>query len=136
MIQMPQVNFKVFYFLQGYAEHTQIAINVISTPSLRVSPRNPCRVASVKFMADPETDEVLAKIKLVPLKSSKLDQNDSVLEGEVVVENQEKSTSLTKTLTQSDANTGGVSQSLVTVQKPSPPARATGSNGGDKRCSW
>ncbi|MED6216911.1 hypothetical protein PIB30_012372 [Stylosanthes scabra] len=107
MIQMPQVNSKVFYFPQGHAEHAQTAIDVLSTPSLRVPPLIPCRVASVRFMADPETDEVFAKIKLVPVRSSELDQNDSVLEGEVVVENQEKPASFAKTLTQSDANNGG-----------------------------
>ncbi|KAL1323652.1 hypothetical protein HN51_033924 [Arachis hypogaea] len=106
MVQMPQVNSKVFYFPQGHAEHAQTAID-LSTPSLRVPPLIPCRVATVRFMADPETDEVFAKIKLVPLKSSELDQNDNTLEGEVVVENQEKPASFAKTLTQSDANNGG-----------------------------
>ena len=107
MVQMPQVNSRVFYFPQGHAEHAQTNLD-LSPSSMKVPPLIPCKIASVKFMADPETDEVFAKIKLLPLKSSELDHgNDTVLDGGEVLENQEKPASFAKTLTQSDANNGG-----------------------------
>ncbi|XP_027346655.1 auxin response factor 18-like [Abrus precatorius] len=99
MVQMPQVNSKVFYFPQGHAEHAHTNVD------LRVPPLILCKVAAVKFMADPETDEVFAKISLVPLKSSELGYDEDG--GDEVLETSEKPASFAKTLTQSDANNGG-----------------------------
>ncbi|KAJ1377196.1 PB1 domain [Sesbania bispinosa] len=98
MVQMPQVNSKVFYFPQGHAEHAHTNVD------LRVPALILCRVAAVKFMADPETDEVFAKIRLVPLRNSELGFDE---EGGDVLESSEKPASFAKTLTQSDANNGG-----------------------------
>ncbi|MED6215633.1 Auxin response factor 18, partial [Stylosanthes scabra] len=74
MVQMPPVNSKVFYFPQGHAEHAQT--NVDLGAHLRVPSFILCRVAQVKFLADPETDEVFARIRLVPLRNSELDCDD------------------------------------------------------------
>ncbi|RDX66920.1 Auxin response factor 18, partial [Mucuna pruriens] len=99
MVQMPLVNSKVFYFPQGHAEHAH------TTVDLRVPPLIPCTVAAVKFMADPDTDEVFAKLSLVPVGNSELGRDTDG--GDDVTEPSEKPASFAKTLTQSDANNGG-----------------------------
>lgn len=105
MVQMPSVNAKVFYFLQGHAEHACGPVDFRSGP--RVSPYILCRVCAVKYMADPETDEVFAKIRLVPLNGNEPDYEDDGVGGMDGSEPQEKPASFAKTLTQSDANNGG-----------------------------
>ncbi|KAJ6720262.1 AUXIN RESPONSE FACTOR 4-RELATED [Salix viminalis] len=110
MVQMPAVNSKVFYFPQGHAEHAQGSVEFgrFQIPALI-----PCKVSAIKYMADPETDEVYAKIRLIPLNNSDLmllgdgcgqDSDDRLHNG---TESQEKPASFAKTLTQSDANNGG-----------------------------
>ncbi|CBI16322.3 unnamed protein product, partial [Vitis vinifera] len=60
MVQMPLVSSKVFYFPQGHAEHAHTNVDFAAAP--RIPALVLCRVAAVKFMADPETDEtVIAK---------------------------------------------------------------------------
>ncbi|XP_004487099.1 auxin response factor 10 [Cicer arietinum] len=105
MVQMPSVNSKVFYFPQGHAEHAQT--NVDFGASFRIPPLILCRVASVKFLADPETDEVFSKMTLIPLRSSELENEDFDGVDGNASENSEKPASFAKTLTQSDANNGG-----------------------------
>ncbi|XP_021621194.1 auxin response factor 18 isoform X2 [Manihot esculenta] len=106
MVQMPAVNSKVFYFPQGHIEHASSPVDFRNFP--RVPPYILCRVSSVKFMADPETDEVYAKMKLSPITGSEpgLEEEDErVINGGEGQEN--KPASFAKTLTQSDANNGG-----------------------------
>nr|KYP70878.1 Auxin response factor 18 [Cajanus cajan] len=74
MVQMPVVNAKVFYFPQGHAEHACGPVDFRAYP--KIPPFIQCRVGAIKYMADPETDEV------------------------------DKPPSFAKTLTQSDANNG------------------------------
>ncbi|KAL1298630.1 hypothetical protein HN51_042948 [Arachis hypogaea] len=105
MVQMPPVNSKVFYFPQGHAEHAQT--NVDLGAPLRVPSFILCRVAQVKFLADPETDEVFTRMSLVPLRNSELDSDDGGVLDANALENSEKPASFAKTLTQSDANNGG-----------------------------
>ncbi|KAM7496781.1 hypothetical protein LguiA_021195 [Lonicera macranthoides] len=104
MVQMPAVSSKVFYFPQGHAEHA------LENVDFGVLPRVPalilCRVSFVKFMADPETDEVFAKIGLTPVGNTEQEYDDGFL-GSKGSESPEKPTSFAKTLTQSDANNGG-----------------------------
>lgn len=104
MVQMPPVNSKVFYFPQGHAEHASGSVDFRTCP--RLPPYIPCRVSGVKFMADPESDEVFAKIQLVPLRGNEVEFDDGV-SGMNGSDNQEKPASFAKTLTQSDANNGG-----------------------------
>ncbi|KAK6126673.1 hypothetical protein DH2020_039581 [Rehmannia glutinosa] len=108
MVQMPPVNSKVFYVLQGHLEQCSENVDLGSYPSF--PPHIPCTVSSIKFMANPETDEVFAKIRLVPGDENSIDfyNND---EGPIEVNrNQDKPPVFTKTLTQSDAiGLGGVS---------------------------
>lgn len=105
MVQMPPVNSKVFYFPQGHSEHACGPVDFRNCP--RVSPYILCRVSSIKFMADPETDEVYAKLRLVPLSGTELGYDDDGIGGRNGSETQEKPASFAKTLTQSDANNGG-----------------------------
>ncbi|XP_068652944.1 auxin response factor 18-like [Aristolochia californica] len=106
MVQMPPVNSKVYYFPQGQAEHAHGTVDFSNCP--RIPALILCRVAVVKYMADPETDEVYAKIRLVPVRSNEPDYNedDNGL-GTNGSDVPEKPASFAKTLTQSDANNGG-----------------------------
>ncbi|KAJ0028188.1 hypothetical protein Pint_35633 [Pistacia integerrima] len=104
MVQMPPVNSKVFYFPQGHAEHACGPVDFRSCQ--RIPPYVLCRVSAIKFMADPETDEVFAKIKLIPV-GNEPDFDDDGIVGIHNTETQDKPASFAKTLTQSDANNGG-----------------------------
>ncbi|RAL54645.1 hypothetical protein DM860_001773 [Cuscuta australis] len=112
MVQMPAVNSKVFYFPQGHAEHASGDVQFGNSP--RIPPYVPCRVSAIKYLADPETDEVFSKIRLAPVNGneSDLDEEDEE-EDDVAVgvkraaDNPDKPASFAKTLTQSDANNGG-----------------------------
>ncbi|KAM3399107.1 auxin response factor 18 isoform X1 [Capsicum galapagoense] len=106
MVQVPAVNSKVYYFPQGHAEHALTNVDFSGIP------RSPalilCRVAAVRFLADPETDEVYARIRAVPVgnKGNDYDDDDDIL-GSNESGTAEKPNSFAKTLTQSDANNGG-----------------------------
>ncbi|KAK2643370.1 hypothetical protein Ddye_025133 [Dipteronia dyeriana] len=112
MVQIPPMNTTVFYFPQGHAEHCFGTVNFPSStpiPSLIL-----CRVTSLKFLADSETDEVYAKITLVPLPAATdldFEENNNNLSlnsaGSDTSSESEKPSSFAKTLTQSDANNGG-----------------------------
>ncbi|CAI9766319.1 unnamed protein product [Fraxinus pennsylvanica] len=105
MVQMPSVNSKVFYFPQGHAEHA--SGNVDFRSCHRVPAYIPCRVSTIKFMADPETDEVFTKMRLVPVNGNEADFDESEVVGMNGSDNPDKPSSFAKTLTQSDANNGG-----------------------------
>ncbi|XP_071732388.1 auxin response factor 18-like [Rutidosis leptorrhynchoides] len=111
MVQMPSTNSKVFYFPQGHAEHAVSGdVNFDKFP--RIPSYIMCRVSAINFMAEPDTDEVYAKIGLVPLKNqndySPNDNDDRSLGfDQTKNENQDHPKSFAKTLTQSDANNGG-----------------------------
>lgn len=105
MVQMPSVNSKVFYFPQGHAEHTLTTVDFGGL--LRIPAMILCRVGSVQYLADHETDEVYAKIRLIPVGSNELGLEDDGIMGSNGSESNEKPSSFSKTLTQSDANNGG-----------------------------
>ncbi|XP_074294590.1 auxin response factor 16-like [Silene latifolia] len=113
MVQMPAVNSKVLYFPQGHLEHGQVNItdlkNYPNLPALI-----PCRVNNIKFLADQKTDDVFAKITLIPFRGNDAEfSDDGFTEGNIgndqITENcdNNKPASFAKTLTQSDANNGG-----------------------------
>ncbi|GFZ20453.1 auxin response factor 16 [Actinidia rufa] len=106
MVQMPPVNSKVFYFPQGHAEHA-LTPTVDFGDLRRIPALILCRVAAVRFMADAETDEVYAKIRLIPIRNTDADYDDEGFLGSNGPESAEKPSSFVKTLTQSDANNGG-----------------------------
>ncbi|KAL0402246.1 UNVERIFIED_CONTAM: Auxin response factor 18 [Sesamum latifolium] len=112
MAQIPPENSKVYYFPQGHAEHANKNVD------FGVFPRIPslihCRVSSIKYLADAESDEVYARIRLVPLSGNGFgDVNDDGVDDGIGFlgfdknEEKEKTNSFAKTLTQSDANNGG-----------------------------
>lgn len=112
MIQMPLPNSHVYYFPQGHAEHTLTTVDFGGIP--RVPPFILCRVIDVKFLADMETDEVYAKIRLIPVGNNDIGYNVGIDDGVLVEthkrntpDSSEKPSSFAKTLTQSDANNGG-----------------------------
>jgi hypothetical protein len=116
MVQMPPARSRVYYFPQGHAEHAHGlggggAAEIAATAGPRALPALVlCCVAGVRFLADPETDEVFAKIRLVPFApGDAADFRDHVElgGGGDPAEARDKLTSFAKTLTQSDANNGG-----------------------------
>ncbi|CAH1452585.1 unnamed protein product [Lactuca virosa] len=111
LIQMPLTNSKVYYFPQGHAEHTLTNVNFSAIPR-GVPPFILCKVIDVKFMADLETHEVYAKIKLNPLQNNITTFDDEEQRNFMEIHNlsdqsSDKASSFAKTLTQSDANNGG-----------------------------
>ncbi|CAA0814453.1 Auxin response factor 16 [Striga hermonthica] len=113
MAQIPHPNSKVYYFPQGHAEHAYMNLNLNKLP--KIPPLVHCRVSSIKYLADRETDEVYVKIRLVPLKENEFElandefeKNGAALGFEKYDDDKHKTTdSFAKTLTQSDANNGG-----------------------------
>ncbi|TVU08602.1 hypothetical protein EJB05_42011 [Eragrostis curvula] len=108
MVQMPPVHSKVYYFPQGHAEHAQ---GPVELPAGRVPALVLCRVAGVRYMADPDTDEVFAKIRLAPVRPNEPghagDADDGIGGAAAAAAQEDKPASFAKTLTQSDANNGG-----------------------------
>jgi hypothetical protein len=102
MCTVPPVGASVYYFPQGHAEHA----GTVDLSAARVPALVPCRVAAVRYMADPDTDEVFARIRLVSLFRGGGGDADEDDDGGVD-EPEEKPASFAKTLTQSDANNGG-----------------------------
>jgi len=105
MVQMPEVNSQVFYFPQGHAEHACEPVNFNAysiVPSFI-----PCRVEAIRYMANHETDEVYAKLRLVPMNINQVSFDNNGFAGINVSETKDKHQSFGKTLTQSDANNGG-----------------------------
>uniref|UniRef100_A0ACD5UDG0 Uncharacterized protein n=1 Tax=Avena sativa TaxID=4498 RepID=A0ACD5UDG0_AVESA len=107
MCTVPPVGAAVYYFPQGHAEQATGAVD-LSAARVPVPALIPCRVAAVRFMADAQTDEVFAKIRLVPLRPGEavVDVGAAANEGRLHDE-KPKPASFAKTLTQSDANNGG-----------------------------
>ncbi|KAJ6312470.1 hypothetical protein OIU77_014071 [Salix suchowensis] len=82
-----------------------LSISLKQIPSLIL-----CCIATIKFLADPDTDEVYAKIDFVPLPNTDLDlAHDRGLcgNGNDGDNCPNKSASFAKSLTQFDANNGG-----------------------------
>ncbi|CAM8930073.1 unnamed protein product [Rhodiola kirilowii] len=106
MVQMPPIGTKVFYFPQGHAEHANGNVDFRTfgkLPSMFL-----CRVSAIKHMADPDSDEVFAKLKLVPLHNGVvLNDDEDFGFASRVEEDKPAPASFAKTLTQSDANNGG-----------------------------
>lgn len=105
MVQMPPLNSRVYYFPQGHAEYTPTGVEFGALPI--IPPMFLCRVASLKYLADPETDEVYVKLGLIPLGGNDHGFDGVGDSGNNRSESKKKRTSFEKTLTQSDANNGG-----------------------------
>ncbi|GAB2300594.1 hypothetical protein Dimus_034629 [Dionaea muscipula] len=110
MIQMPRVNARVFYFVQGHIEHASSGGNINFRSFPRIPPYVLCKVEGIKYLADRESDEVYARIRLSPATSNEPDygnyEDDGGFKGSEF-DQENKPASFAKTLTQSDANNGG-----------------------------
>ncbi|MQL71716.1 hypothetical protein Taro_004041 [Colocasia esculenta] len=103
-VRIPAVGSLVYYFPQGHAEQAGSAADVASMPCNK--PYFLCRVAGVQFLADRETDEVYARMRLYPQEldpgavpgCSSPEEPGRGVEGVL---------SFAKVLTPSDANNGG-----------------------------
>lgn len=99
-VRIPTVHSRVFYFPQGHAEQCSSVPDFSSVPFLK--PLVLCRIVAVRLLANPESDEVFAKIRLEPIspddKVHPFPISDTG-DGDVV--------SFAKILTPSDANNGG-----------------------------
>ncbi|KAL5207779.1 hypothetical protein ABZP36_032214 [Zizania latifolia] len=104
MCTVPAVGASVYYFPQGHAEHA-LGLAAPELSAARVPALVACRVVAVRYMADADTDEVFARIRLVPFRGAV--DADVEEDGAVAGEEHEKPASFAKTLTQSDANNGG-----------------------------
>nr|QGJ03873.1 ARF17 [Eucommia ulmoides] len=101
-VDIPPVGSMVYYFIQGHAE--QVVPTSTHCPTLEsFQPTILCRVLSVKYLADPITDEVFASLRLVPASSNSNPTPELNSDGEDV----NTVVSFTKILTPSDANNGG-----------------------------
>ncbi|CAI8614595.1 unnamed protein product [Vicia faba] len=106
MVRIPELNSKIFYFPQGHAEHAYEPVNFPA--DFKIPSQIPCRVVAIHYRADPDTDEVYAKLRLVPLHISEVSLvDDDVVGNDNMSETKNKYQSYTKTLTRSDANNGG-----------------------------
>lgn len=78
-VHIPAVNSRVYYFPQGHSE--QSASTPTFSPLVFARPYTLCCVRGVGFFANPETDEVFAKMHLVPVPSdqSVLLRNEQVI---------------------------------------------------------
>ncbi|THG04214.1 hypothetical protein TEA_024474 [Camellia sinensis var. sinensis] len=104
-VQIPTVDSRVYYFPQGHAE--QASSPPFLSPLVSSQPLILCRVAAVLFLANSDTDEVFAKIRLLPLLRSP-NPDCSSRGGDVDVDVDEDAVvSFAKILTPSDANNGG-----------------------------
>ncbi|KAJ3678492.1 hypothetical protein LUZ60_002295 [Juncus effusus] len=109
MVQMPSLHSKVYYFPQGHFEHSLLNHSHAATCP-RIPPLILCHLSAIHYLADPDSDEVFAKLLLSPLASdpdfnSSLENDQNALLP--AVQDSEKPASFAKTLTQSDANNGG-----------------------------
>ncbi|XP_043712769.1 auxin response factor 17-like isoform X3 [Telopea speciosissima] len=106
-IEIPTVDSRVYYFPQGHAEQASSPPDFSSLTCAK--PCVLCRILSVRFLANPDTDEVFAKIRLQPLNRSCppgihiMSPVRTVSDGE----SEDKIVSFAKILTPSDANNGG-----------------------------
>ncbi|CAD6243421.1 unnamed protein product [Miscanthus lutarioriparius] len=107
MCTVPPVGASVYYFPQGHAEHALGLAGAADLSEARVPALVPCRVAAVRYMADLDTDEVFARIRLVPLRGGEADAGGLEDDAAAAADEQDKPASFAKTLTQSDANNGG-----------------------------
>ncbi|GAB2217567.1 hypothetical protein Drorol1_Dr00000766 [Drosera rotundifolia] len=111
-VEVPRINSRVLYFPQGHIEHASDSIDLDFFSSDLVF-SVPCRVVGVRFLADENTDEVFAAMRLDPIRSwnnsagiCDVNRINEMREDEDE-EDENGVVSFAKVLTQSDANNGG-----------------------------
>ncbi|KAK3022635.1 hypothetical protein RJ639_047444 [Escallonia herrerae] len=106
-VKIPTVDSRVYYFPQGHAE--QSSSPPTFSPLAQSRPSILCRVLSVRFLADPDTDEAFAKIQLLPIDPSRDPRvtEPKGADGNGDGDGDDQVVSFAKILTPSDANNGG-----------------------------
>ncbi|KAK9270941.1 hypothetical protein L1049_026529 [Liquidambar formosana] len=114
-VQIPTVHSRVYYFPQGHVE--QSSSPPILSPLVSSTPLVLCRILAVRFLANPETDEVFAKVRLEPVgrerppalvrTTQSLEFSRAQDDDDDDDEEETKVASFAKILTPSDANNGG-----------------------------
>ena len=77
---MPCVSAKVFYFPQGHAKHACGVVDFHSCPDW-LPPYVLCKVSTIKFMANLDTDEVFVKIRLILVSGNDQEFDDNGIGG-------------------------------------------------------
>nr|ANI70184.1 auxin response factor ARF12 [Salvia miltiorrhiza] len=103
-VRVPSVNSYVYYFPQGHLEQCSAAAAVTNRNFTLMRPWFPCQILSVRFLSDPASDQVYAKILLQPLQP--LGPRPSNAAGGGAGDDDDV-VSFAKILTRSDANNGG-----------------------------
>ncbi|XP_021297666.1 auxin response factor 2-like [Herrania umbratica] len=79
LVTVPRAGERAFYFPQGHLEQVEAFTNqVIDLPRCDLPSKILCRVINVQLKADPETDEVLAQVTLLPEINQ--EENDAEME--------------------------------------------------------
>ncbi|CAB4297521.1 unnamed protein product [Prunus armeniaca] len=108
-VQIPILHSRVYYFPQGHLEQSSSSAPLLLSPLVLSKPLILCRISAVHFVADPTTDEVFAKLLLLPIPNHEPTNrheppNDDVFDD---ADETDKVVSFAKILTPSDANNGG-----------------------------
>lgn len=98
-VHVPAVGSMAYYIPQGHAQATNSSVSSV----IQSHPLILCRVMGVDYLADIDTDEILAKIQLFPVQF-KLNESTR---SELPELTRSEFTSVVKVLTPSDANNGG-----------------------------
>lgn len=106
-VRVPSVNSYVYYFPQGHLEQCSPAAAVDNYNFTLVRPWFPCQVLSVRYLIDPASDQVLAKILLQPLQPLGLRPRSDDDDGGGLRFGIDDVATFAKVLTRSDANNGG-----------------------------
>ncbi|KAM1225137.1 hypothetical protein ACFX2G_044890 [Malus domestica] len=114
-VEIPSLHSRVYYFPQGHLEQSSTSSSsaALLSPLLLSKPLILCRISALHFLAVPTTDEVFAKLLLVPIpqefpnreqpNGEEFDADD----GGDSERQDDKVVSFAKILTPSDANNGG-----------------------------
>ncbi|GLU00981.1 hypothetical protein SLE2022_183110 [Rubroshorea leprosula] len=110
-VQIPALHSRVYYFPQGHIQHSCHSAPLLS-PLAYSKPLIPCVVSAVHFLADPVTDEVFARLFLLPVLEPSRAPNQFVRRSANTCDDDDdgdnrRILSFAKILTPSDANNGG-----------------------------
>ncbi|KAG1369851.1 putative Auxin response factor 18 [Cocos nucifera] len=107
--KLPAVGSLVWYFPQGHAEQASSSPDfpTVSAADGRLPFLFLCRAAAIGFHADPDTDEVFARIVLEPCSTPPPPLSPEASSSSVEELDDGGAVAFVKVLTQSDANNGG-----------------------------
>ena len=107
LVKIPPLNSKVYYFPQGHAEHANGPVDFKKCDRLPTHHGILCRLESIKYMVEKDTNELFVKLKLIPLNGTEANFNEDVDDDRDDTNGSKKFASFSKILTESDANGAG-----------------------------